>query len=128
MTLVIIITVIVGIIVFVNLNKNKGLNKMNAEEANELVKNPEVKILDVRNPDEFKSGHLKNATLIPVSNLAARIQELDSYKEKQILVYCHSGMRSSAACGILTKNGFTKVVNLSGGISSWIAKGFKTVS
>ncbi len=128
MTLFIIIAAIIGTIIFVNILKNKGLNKMNAEDALKLSQDPEVKILDVRSADEFNSGHLKNATLIPVSSLTARIAELASFKEKQILVYCHSGARSSAACGILQKNGFTNVVNLSGGISSWISKGYKTVS
>ena len=54
-------------------------------------------IIDVRTPEEYRSGHLKNAMLMPVSEIAGRIGEIDSLKDRPILVYCHAGNRSASA-------------------------------
>jgi rhodanese-related sulfurtransferase len=100
---------------------------MNVENAQELVKDSTVTILDVRSPEEFAQGHLQKARLIPVGEIVNKIGELSSLKDNRILVYCHSGNRSAAACRILQQNGFTKVDNLDGGISAWTARGNKIV-
>jgi rhodanese-related sulfurtransferase len=117
------------IIVFVIATKfnNRGIKHLNVENAQELVKDSTVTILDVRSPEEFAQGHLQKARLIPVGEIVNKIGELSSLKDNRILVYCHSGNRSTAACRILQQNGFTKVDNLDGGISAWTARGNKIV-
>jgi rhodanese-related sulfurtransferase len=80
-----------------------------------LQKENNITLLDVRSIDEFKSGHLQGATLIPLAKLKANLDKLSASKENPILVYCRSGMRSVAAARILEANGF-KPVNIKGGI------------
>jgi len=100
---------------------------MNVENAQELVKDSTVTILDVRTPQEFAEGHIQRARLVPVAEINDKIGDIYPLKDKQILVYCHSGNRSAVASRILQKNGFTKVNNLDGGITAWIARGNKIV-
>ena len=83
-------------------------------------------IIDVRTPGEFNGGHIKKAKLIPVNEIGNRIGEIANLKDSTILVYCRSGHRSSMAAGILKKHGFTKVNNLSRGISAWESAGYAT--
>jgi len=66
-----------------------------------------VTLLDVRTVDEFKEGHIRGATLIPLGKLEANLEKLKASKEKKIVVYCRSGSRSVAASRILKSHGFT---------------------
>jgi rhodanese-related sulfurtransferase len=68
-------------------------------------------LLDVRNPDEWESGHLPGATLIPLPELRTRVDELP--KDKEIIAYCRSGQRSYFACRFLSQLGY-QVRNLAG--------------
>jgi rhodanese-related sulfurtransferase len=73
----------------------------------------------VRTPAEFKAGHLPHAVLIPVQELQRRIGELAAYRNKDILVYCATGNRSTVASKILIDQGFTNIANLRNGIVDW---------
>lgn len=75
-------------------------------------------LLDVRTPNERKTRHIKGSLHIPSYELASRIDELNKFKEKEIIVYCASGSRSSAAAYTLSKKGF-KAANMRGGMSAW---------
>ena len=72
-----------------------------------IEKDQNVTLLDVRTVSEFKEGHIKGATLIPVSKLEANLLKLETSKNKQIVVYCRSGSRSVAASRILKAHDFT---------------------
>jgi len=85
---------------------------------------PDLLILDVRDVVEFNVNHLHNATLIPLSGLEGRIDEIASYNDTEIIVYCRSGSRSLQASNILVDNNFTKIYNMLGGINAWISAGF----
>ena len=99
---------------------NSNVKNLTAEEANKLItENNEVFILDVRNKDEFDRGHIPGAKLIPSSVLPTRINEIEKYANKPILVYCASGGRSPGAVQTLIKSNFTNIYHLSRGISSW---------
>jgi parallel beta-helix repeat protein len=87
---------------------------------------PNLVLLDVRTKGEYDGGHIYGATLIPVTELLARIGELASRKHDSILVYCGSGGRSVTASGILDSNGFTEVYNMLGGITAWKSAGYPT--
>ncbi len=95
------------------------------KQAYTLLKNDtNIILLDVRTSDEFSSEHIEGATLIPVQELSENLSKLD--KEKKIIVYCHSGMRSIAASRILVKNGFTPL-NVTGGITAWKNEGLGVI-
>jgi len=93
-----------------------NFESIDAKQAIVLLENDEnVTLLDVRTIAEYKEGHLRDATLIPVHALADNLGMLKQDKNKKILVYCATGNRSVAASRILEKNGFTPV-NVKGGI------------
>jgi phage shock protein E len=120
--LYIIIGAAVALFVF-NKIKSSGTAQCNVDQAQAMIKQGGITLLDVRTQGEFQGGHIKGATLIPVSDLAKRIGELGPQKDLRILVYCHSGNRSLSASRILTANGFKNVTNLQGGIVAWLNKG-----
>ena len=76
-------------------------------------------VLDVRKPSEVEIADLGADLLIPVDELAGRVDELDAYRERSMVVHCRSGVRSARAVSILLEAGFTNVVNLKGGILAW---------
>ncbi len=95
-----------------------NFESVDPKTAYEMIENDNnVTLLDVRTPDEFKhDGHIENAKLIPLGELANNLNMLD--KSKKVLVYCRSGSRSVSASRILGNNGFN-VVNMKGGIMAW---------
>jgi len=96
---------------------------VNVSVAKQMIESdPNLTILDVRTQSEYESGHIQNATLIPVTELAGRLGELD--KNKEILVYCASGGRSATSSQTLVDNGFSKVYNMLGGITAWKSAGY----
>lgn len=100
------------------------------EKAKQLIENGGIDlILDVRTLQEHTGplGNIEGSKLIPVQVLADRLDEINEYKDKTILVYCHVGVRSSRSAKILASGGFKKVLDLDGGIISWIEKGNNTV-
>lgn len=101
--------------------------ELNAIQAKDFIKKEKPLILDVRTPNEFYSGHLENARLIPLQQLEGRLSELKEYKDKKILIYCRAGNRSTVASQILINNGFKKLYNLRVGIKGWKFEGLKVV-
>ena len=77
-------------------------------------------VVDVREPAEFREGHVPGATNIPMGQLTARLGEIDP--NRPVHVVCASGNRSSAMVDVLTANGFD-AINVAGGTSAWIRSG-----
>lgn len=76
------------------------------------------RIIDVREPSEFRVARIEGAELKPLGQIMAWMQEL-SDKEEELVLMCHHGMRSDRACQFLASQGFTKIRNLRGGIDAW---------
>lgn len=74
----------------------------------------EILLVDVRKADEFEAGHIEGATNIPLEDIQSDVSQLDSYKDKKIILYCNSGNRSEQAAIILLENGYTNVYNADG--------------
>jgi len=87
--------------------------------AVQLMNKEDVVVLDVREPSETVGGKIARAIQIPVGAIAKRVDELEKFKDKTLLVYCKSGARAGAACKELSKNGFDKVYSLNGGLLAW---------
>ncbi|WP_049754036.1 rhodanese-like domain-containing protein [Anoxybacillus flavithermus] len=85
-------------------------------QANTLRHEENVEVLDVREAHEVAAGKIPNARHIPLGQLFARLNELDS--NKTYIVVCHSGGRSALACEWLSERGF-HVKNMVGGMMSW---------
>ncbi len=81
-----------------------------------LTSTPKPIVLDVREPDEYREGHVPGATLIPLGELTRRVNELP--RDREIFCICHSGSRSSSATRHLLSVGY-QAINLRGGMISW---------
>ncbi len=76
-------------------------------------------ILDVRTPEEFAAGHVPGAINIPYTYLPASISHLKDASEKDIVLYCESGVRAERAASRLRENGFTRLLHLDGDMKKW---------
>ena len=88
------------------------------KDAVNLVDNSEYYFLDVRTMSEHADGAIPKTDCIPLQEIGQRLNELNDYKNKKIIVYCRSGNRSGKATKILRENGFD-AINLIGGMNSW---------
>jgi rhodanese-related sulfurtransferase len=108
------------IISIVACSNDASTQSINTAAFEQELKNAETQLLDVRSIEEYNAGHLANALQADWSNeaeFAKRTKALD--KQKTVLVYCLSGVRSNSAMQWLYNNGFKKVYNLQGGINKW---------
>jgi phage shock protein E len=96
-----------------------GIRHVDPAAAQRLIAEKKVVILDLRTPEEFKSGHLAGATNLNF-NAADFAQQLDRLdKTKSYLVHCASGRRSTASLETFKKLKFKSVIHLDGGIKAW---------
>jgi rhodanese-related sulfurtransferase len=115
--------VVLGLIVWAEYSRfTRKYTQVNANQAVQVLNKNKVTVLDVRENRELQGGVIKGARTIPVADVAKHITELEKNKNNPFLVYCASGNRSGGACNTLTKNGFSNVYNLTGGLMSWKAE------
>lgn len=114
--------VLLGLIVLLLFNRFrpvKGLTNITAAELRKKIKNKEkIKIIDVREPYEFSSKHIKGAINIPLGRIGY-VAEKQLNKDDQLVLVCRSGNRSKQAARKLAKSGYAYLFNLSGGMLSW---------
>lgn len=103
----IILILLVALIYFAFKN---NLLTLNIPEIKNLDMNNTL-ILDVRTIEEWNEGHGKNATHIPLHVLASKVSDIESFKNKKVVIVCRSGGRAGQAKKLLEENGFTDVVN-----------------
>lgn len=125
-----ILVIALGMVYYLNVSKEKQVeqNNSNSKNSYKSISQEEAKkimdtqtnivILDVRTEEEYKEGHIKNAMLIPVDEIANRAESELKDKEQEILVYCRSGNRSKKASQILADKGYTNIKEF-GGIKDW---------
>jgi rhodanese-related sulfurtransferase len=80
-----------------------------------------VALVDVREPEEYRAGHVPGAVNVPQSELAGHLDELRQHRA--LYTICQGGHRSNRAAQFLAQVGFTNVTNVTGGTAAWIAAG-----
>jgi rhodanese-related sulfurtransferase len=90
-------------------------------QATQLLNKGKTLILDVRSADEYKAGHLRQAKNIPLSDLPARVGELNI--SATVLVVCQTGMRAGRGAAQLRRAGINDVYVLEGGFAAWKSQG-----
>jgi molybdopterin/thiamine biosynthesis adenylyltransferase/rhodanese-related sulfurtransferase/molybdopterin converting factor small subunit len=95
-----------------------GLEISAVDLKTRLDRGDDLVIVDVREPQEYQINRIQGSLLIPLGDVSRRYQELDP--ESEIIVQCRSGVRSAKAADFLRSVGFTRVLNLRGGILDWI--------
>ncbi len=117
--IVLLITFSVVTIAACSSSPEKVYKEITVEEVRKIVdaEDENIFLLDVRTLGEYygEFGHLPTATLIPHDKLEERLNELSEYKDKKIIAYCRSGVRSAFASEILSKNGYD-AYNMMGGM------------
>ncbi len=97
--------------------RKPSFEEITPKEAQKRLSDPSgLFVLDVREPEEYQSGHIAEAVLIPLGQLSQRRDELP--QDRDILCVCQTGSRSSFAASRLAAAGY-RVINLRGGISAW---------
>lgn len=97
-----------------------GIRSITATDLTELLKDKDRFLVDVREPHEFKGGHVEGMKNIPLGQITKRLNEIP--KEREVVLMCRSGNRSMMAARTLKKQGYSRLVNVRGGISAWSGK------
>jgi glyoxylase-like metal-dependent hydrolase (beta-lactamase superfamily II)/rhodanese-related sulfurtransferase len=113
-------------VTFPTLSALSQVRQLPAQEVAQRVRSASPPlVLDVREPDEFNGelGHIAGSRLLPLRELARRAAELEAQRDREIIVVCRAGVRSTTAAAVLTGLGFEHVSNLSGGMLDWNEQG-----
>jgi rhodanese-related sulfurtransferase len=102
------------------------ITQVSVAELNERLANGNMQIVDVRRPAEYDNGHVPRALNAPLASLAKSLGPLNLEKDKLTAVICAGGYRSSAAASLLQQQGFSNLLNVTGGTGAWINAGYPT--
>jgi rhodanese-related sulfurtransferase len=83
---------------------------------------PEWLLLDCRTPEEHATARIAGARLIPMQELSARVDEIEAWRNKPVIVHCHHGVRSLRVAHWLRERGFSGARSMRGGIEAWSAE------
>ena len=105
-----------------NLFSNKSVGYTDVSPASVAERRPGTRIIDVREPDEYRGtlGHIAGAELVPLTTLASACMAWP--RDAELMVVCRSGGRSASAAATLVKLGFQRVHNMVGGMQRWVAE------
>lgn len=87
----------------------------------EVIKTGRVRLIDVREPDEYRSGHVPGAELMTMATVPLRVADLP--RNEKLYVICESGARSFQVCAYLEEHGY-QVATVQGGTGAWRMSGF----
>jgi molybdopterin/thiamine biosynthesis adenylyltransferase/rhodanese-related sulfurtransferase len=96
---------------------SQAIPTMSVHDLSQRLNDQDIVVIDVREPFEYDIARIDTAQLIPLGELAERVDELP--RDKQIVVMCKTGARSASATAFLRQQGFSNVYNLQGGITAW---------
>jgi rhodanese-related sulfurtransferase len=97
----------------------EGIRQVDEAELRKIIDEDgrKVKVIDVREPEEYVAGHIPGVPLIPMHTIPAKMAELD--KDEEYIFVCRSGRRSHEVAKFLKRQGFEKVTNFYGGMLTW---------
>jgi len=89
------------------------------ELLKQMAAKEDILILDVRTTGEFSSGHIPGAFHLDHREIESRLKEIEAYRDRPVIVYCHSGVRAGMVESYLVEQQFTQVMHLEGDWSAW---------
>ncbi|HLQ70290.1 MAG TPA: rhodanese-like domain-containing protein [Bacillota bacterium] len=116
--LVIILVVLFAFMIFRYFKQRAFLKVLTQQQFREGYR--KAQLIDVREPQEFKKGHILGARNIPLTQMKQRLVEMR--EDKPVYLYCQSGSRSARAAQLLHKKGFKDISQLKGGFKKWTGK------
>lgn len=116
-------------LIIMNESKRKllGFQEVSPADAVSLINRENAIVVDVRDDQEYGSGHVINSIHTPLVLMESQLSKLGTDKSRPVLVCCQNGQRSAKAGVILSKHGFTKIFKLAGGMLAWQAANLPTV-
>jgi rhodanese-related sulfurtransferase len=115
-----------GMLLWPFVRRSTGGPWVTPAQATHLINREDAVVLDVREANEFGTGHVLGAKNVPVARLESAAPEFMKKKDRPVIVYCDGGDRSAKALAALKKLGFTRGANLSGGLKAWQDAGLPT--
>lgn len=110
----------VGVIVTSVKMKLSNVQQISHHQAIQLMNNESAVVIDVRNRDNYKQGHIVKALHVNLSEIKEnKIQRLGKYKEQPVIAVCDMGMQAEQAATMMAKQGFTQLYSLKGGMNEW---------
>lgn len=97
-----------------------GVSSVNQSNALRLLQNDKTVVLDVSEESDYKAGHISGAINSPASKLATDVDRLSKHKDRDVMLVCRNGQKSSRTASLLKKAGFSKLHILEGGMASWL--------
>lgn len=102
--------------------QTNALQTIDAHTLKQWLEQNSIVLVDVREPNEYATGYIPGATLVPLSQFDA--QKIPQSPDQKIVLYCRSGQRSTMAAQRLLNAGYQEVAHLQNGISAWIRAGY----
>lgn len=115
------------LILFLLFERRKSGAAVSPAQTTSLINKENGIVLDIRPKKEWATGHITGAIHIPFADLEHRINELDKYKQKPIIVACNIGQIAGSAVRKLSAQGFEKPVRLAGGMTEWKSQNLPVV-
>ena len=109
-----------------SINVDELPQEIDVETVYDLKDREDVFVIDVREQYEYDEKHIPNVTLLPMSEIQSRLDEIPS--DKEVIVTCRSGNRSGQVTQFLNQNGYDNVHNMQGGIIAWEEAGYRVES
>lgn len=122
--LVALIAAFLGLVLF---ERVFGVPRLGAQAVVNAINHDDALILDVRNDKDFDKGHIANAKHIMHSEFPERIDKIEDYRNKSVVVVCAMGQQSAAVGNTLRKQGFQQVAILAGGMNHWTTENLPVV-
>ena len=114
------IVMVLAMLVYAPLTQLRhGVRHVTSAEAIRLLNQEKGLLMDVREPDEYRTGHVPNAMNVPLSGLAGSFKQIEKYKSLPLIICCRTSQRSARAAVTLRKQGFAHVQVLAGGMVGW---------
>jgi len=112
---------VLAVMIYELRERARGQGAIGPQDAVRLM-NQGAALLDVRDAEAFAAGHIRGARHLPAEQLTGSLDSLKRFKDRPVIVYCERGNSAVAALRTLAAQGFTKVVNLRGGLGAWRAE------
>lgn len=126
--LVLALVVIIGMLVFETMSPSAGGGRAVAvADVAQITNYQQGVILDIRDKDSFAKGHIANAKNIPFDTLESKINQVQKWQKRPIIVTCNNGLTAKKSIKTLKANGFENLYVLSGGMQAWLKEGFPLV-
>lgn len=104
---------------FVRNETKRGGESVSVQQLVDQVNRDNALVVDVRDAEEFRAGHIVDSINVPFANLESRLSELEPHKNRPLIIACKMGQHGNAAGMLLRKNGFESVSRLNGGMMEW---------